>query len=79
MRFFFDRCMPIRIARIARAYEVEHAVRHLDEDKRFDHRTPDEEWVAALGQDDQPWVVISADARILKNKVMRAKCSAPLK
>src|SRR5438067_2516476 len=72
MRFFFDRCMPIRLARMVSAYEAEHTVRHHDEDSRFNRETPDTEWIGALAADTPPWVVICADARILRNKVERA-------
>jgi hypothetical protein len=72
MRFFFDRCMPVRLARMVSAYEAEHTVRHHDDDSRFNPRTADTEWIAALAADTPPWVVVSGDARILKNKVERA-------
>jgi PIN like domain len=73
MRFFFDRNMSIRIARMVHAYESDHTVRHHDEDARFHPRTTDEEWITALGKDEPPWVVLSGDGRILTNKVMRAR------
>jgi len=73
MRFFFDRCMSIRIAQMVNAYEIEHDVRHHDEDSRFHTTTPDEVWITALASDDPPWVALSGDGRILKNKVMRAR------
>ncbi|MBL8793245.1 MAG: hypothetical protein JNM56_05020 [Planctomycetia bacterium] len=69
MNFFFDRCMPIRIARMVNAYENEHTARHHDEDNRFTITTPDVEWMAALASDVPPWLIISGDGRILKNKV----------
>jgi hypothetical protein len=52
MRFFFDRCMSIRIARMVSAFEDSHTVRHHDDDTRFDNRTPDEEWIRTIGTDD---------------------------
>jgi hypothetical protein len=73
MRFFFDRCMSIRIARMINAYESEHTIRHHDEDSRFSPTTKDEEWISALARDDPPWVALSGDGRILTNKVMRAQ------
>jgi predicted nuclease of predicted toxin-antitoxin system len=72
MKFFFDRCMPIRLARMVAAYEQEHTVRHHDDDNRFHRETPDIEWIKALAADEPPWIVVSADGRILKNKVERA-------
>lgn len=69
MRFFFDRCMPIRIARMVSAYEARHTVRHHDDDNRFHDRTTDVEWIAALKSDGLDWIVVSGDANILRNKV----------
>jgi PIN like domain len=71
MNFFCDRCMPIRIARMVDAYESIHTVRHLDDDERFHRKSPDEEWIATIGNDDPKWIALSGDGRILKNKVMR--------
>lgn len=73
MNFFFDRCMPIRVARMVNAYESDHTIRHHDEDARFRPTTTDEEWITALGADDPPWVALSGDGRILTNKVMRVR------
>lgn len=73
MNFFFDRCMPIRVARMVDAYESVHTVRHHDEDARFCPTTPDEEWITTLAKDDPPWVALSGDGRILTNKVMRVR------
>jgi hypothetical protein len=72
MRFFFDRCMSIRLARMVSAFDAEHTIRHHDEDSRFHAETPDAEWIAALAGEADPWVVLSGDGRILKNKVERA-------
>jgi hypothetical protein len=72
MRFFFDRCFPIRVVRMINAYETEHAIRHHDEDNRFTPTTSDIEWMTILGKDDPTWIVVSGDGRILKNKVERA-------
>ena len=77
MNFFFDRCMPIRVARMINAYEIDHTVRHHDEDSRFHKRTPDDEWITILGQDDPPWIALSGDGRILTNKVMRVSLQKP--
>ncbi len=72
MRFFFDRCVPVAIARMVRGLEEggPHKVIYLDE--RFTNTTPDEEWLAALKADGEPvWRVISADVTILRSKVQR--------
>jgi hypothetical protein len=72
MNFFFDRCLPIRLARMIGVYEVKHIVRHLDDDPRFHEQTGDVEWMRVLSKDDPPWIVISADLGILRNRVERA-------
>ena len=71
MRFFFDRCKSWRLAAMVQAYEAEHTARHLDRDDRFNEQTPDEEWLSVLGADEVPWIVVSGDGRILRNKVER--------
>ncbi len=73
MRFFFDRCVPIPIARMVRAIEEgQHEIRHHDEDERFGPKTTDTEWMTALATDTAPlWIVISGDGRILRNKAER--------
>lgn len=72
MRFFFDRCFPVRIARVIHAFERGHTVRHLDDDERFEPTTPDTEWITALGQYDPAWIIVSVDRGILRNKAERA-------
>lgn len=52
MNFFFDRQIPIQIARMLDAYECEHTITHLDEDSRFTPETPDVEWIGAIGADE---------------------------
>jgi hypothetical protein len=74
MRFFFDRCVPCRLARMVGAYEGAngHEVVHHD-DGRFQHNTPDVEWIKALAGDGEPrWIIVSGDGRILRNSVERA-------
>jgi hypothetical protein len=73
MRFFFDRCAPIAIARMVRAIDGDsYTICHHDEDKRFHPKTTDTEWMTTLGKDGEPlWVVVSGDGRILKNKAER--------
>lgn len=68
MKFFFDRNMPPQLARMVDALEPEHTARAHDDDDRFTPTTPDIEWIEALGVDDPPWVVLSGDGRILRNK-----------
>jgi hypothetical protein len=69
MRFFFDRNMSSRLARMIDVYETEHQVRHHDDDNRFNPTTRDTQWIKVLGADDPPWVVISGDGHIFRNKV----------
>lgn len=68
MKFFFDRNMPPQLARMVDALEREHTARSYYDDDRFDDKTPDITWIKVLAADDPPWVVISGDGRILKNK-----------
>ena|SRR5947207_12367405 len=73
MNFFFDRCVPIRVARMVDAYEVEHTIRHHDDDARFNPKTKDIEWMRALASDGHlAWIIISGDGRILKNSAEAA-------
>jgi hypothetical protein len=71
MRFFFDRCMSFRLARMVDAFEASHTARAHDDDSRFNAQSPDTEWMATLAADDPPWVVISSDNRILRSKAER--------
>jgi hypothetical protein len=73
MRFFFDRSAAIGLAKMVRAIdEKKFLIVHHDEDTRFGPKTADIEWMETLGRDgDPPWIVISGDGRILKNKVER--------
>jgi hypothetical protein len=71
MNFFFDRCMSCRLARAIQALEEHHTSRAHDDDERFNEHTPDTEWLESLGRDGLDWIVLSADARILRNKVER--------
>lgn len=71
MNFFFDRCMPSRLARMVAIFDPAHTIRHHDDDPRFTSTTTDVEWLQALAQDPEPWIVISGDGRILKNRVER--------
>jgi hypothetical protein len=72
MRFFFDRNMPPQLARMVDALEREHAARSYYDDDRFGDTTSDVEWINVLAADDPPWIVISGDGRMLKNKTERS-------
>jgi len=64
--------MSVYLARMIDIYEREHTIVHHDDEGRFGPKTTDIEWIKALGKDTPSWVVLSADGRILKNKVERA-------
>lgn len=72
MNFFFDRCTPKRLARMVSILETEHKILYHDDDPRFSQKTTDIEWIAALAGDDEEWIVVSGDGRILKNKAEAA-------
>lgn len=67
MNFFFDRCVPIALARMVAALETKlHHVVHHDNDERFHSKTTDVEWMQAIGGDQPKPIVISGDGKILK-------------
>jgi PIN like domain len=68
MRFFFDRNMAAQLARMVDVLEREHTARSYYDDDRFTDTTPDIEWIKVLSLDDPPWIIISGDGNILKNK-----------
>ncbi len=72
MRFFFDRNMSPRLARMVDIYERDHSVIHHDDDGRFIPTTTDIDWIQVLADDRPPWIVLSGDGRILKNRVEAA-------
>ena len=73
MRFFFDRNMPPQLARMmVDALKREHTARSYYDDDRFSETTPDVEWITVLAADDPPWIILSGDGRILKNKTEKS-------
>ena len=68
MRFFFDRNMSVYLARMIGVLERNHVIRHHDDDPRFAFNTPDTEWISILGKDEERWIVLSGDGRILRNR-----------
>lgn len=67
MNFFFDRCIPIALARMVSALEVKfHKIVHHDADSRFNELTEDVQWMRAIGSDSPKPIVLSGDGRILK-------------
>ena len=52
------------------AYDRHNTIRAHDDDDRFSQTTADVEWIRVLATDgDPPWIIISGDGRILKNKI----------
>jgi hypothetical protein len=65
--FFFDRCLAVRLARMLDAYDRDHTVRHLDDDRRFGPTTPDVEWITAIAAEDPKPALVTADLRVRRN------------
>ena len=67
MKFFFDRCMSIRLCRMVAILETgrQHLTHH-DEDPRFTQKTTDVEWIEVLSRDAERPIVVSGDCKILK-------------
>lgn len=62
MKFFFDNCISIKLARAINALvEPDDSVEHLQ--KRFNEDTADTTWIEALGRE-RHWVVVSGDLKI---------------
>jgi len=59
--FFFDRCVPKRLARMLDAYDANHQIVHQDDDARFEPETTDVELFQRLGRDDPRPVFVTAD------------------
>ena len=67
MKFFFDRCMSIRLCQMIAIWEEgKHVLAHHDEDGRFNPDTVDTTWINTLSQDADHPIVVSGDTRILK-------------
>jgi hypothetical protein len=64
--------MSIYLARMIGIYERGHTVVHHDDVGRFHPTTTDIEWIRSLAADDPPWIILSGDGRILRNKSERA-------
>jgi PIN like domain len=71
MRFFFDRNMSRYLAQAIDKLDRENDIRHHDDDPRFEPETTDIEWISALAKDEPPWIVLSGDGAILKNRAER--------
>ena len=59
MNFFFDNCLPKRLAHAIAILDNAHTVKHLQDE--YAANTPDLEWLEFLGTSHE-WNVISCDA-----------------
>jgi hypothetical protein len=77
MKFFFDRNVCVRTARILAVYEGAggNLVRHHNDDKRFTRTSSDIEIITTLYEDDPNWVFVGGDGKILRNKAERLALS----
>lgn len=67
MKFFFDRCMSIKLCRMVAILETgRHHLAHHNEDSRFTEFTQDTEWIEAVSRDAERPIVLSGDCKILK-------------
>jgi predicted nuclease of predicted toxin-antitoxin system len=64
MKFFFDRCLPVRLAKMLDAYDTENQVVHQDEDGRFTNMDEDIKIIATLADENPPPVLITADVNM---------------
>lgn len=69
MTFFFDRNVPIALARMLDHYDRQHDTVYLDD--RFPKTTADSDWLVEIAKWDPKPVVISGDGRILSNPAER--------
>ncbi|TET51643.1 MAG: hypothetical protein E3J64_06500 [Anaerolineales bacterium] len=65
MKFFFDNCMPLRLAEALDLLIQPDAHKAVHLRKRFAPAIKDEVWVPALGRE-SGWIVISGDLRITR-------------
>lgn len=71
MNFFFDRNVPIRLARMIAGYEFSVvSVEHHDD--RFERTTADIDWMQSVAERSEDWAVLSGDGRILRNPAEQA-------
>jgi hypothetical protein len=62
VNFFFDRCLPRRLAWMLDEYEAEHTIVHQDNDDRFASDTSDIELIKTLSSDiPKPVLVTQTD------------------
>jgi len=71
MNFFFDRCVPRRIARVLDAYDVQNTIIHQDDDNRFDQTTQDVVLIETIASDQPSPAFVTADQAMLRRSVER--------
>jgi hypothetical protein len=71
VNFFFDRCVPRRLAWMLDAFDPDNTVGHQDDDARFPPETPDERLISALAQDSSTPVLVTSDRAMRRNPVER--------
>ncbi len=71
MNFFFDRCVPIRMARVLDTYDAENTITHHDDDNRFSPSTKDVELIHTLASDRPKPVFVTADEAMKRVAVER--------
>lgn len=78
MKFFLDRNLPHRLARMLDSFDAVNDVRHHDD--YFEPTATDEYWLGQLAiEEGDPWVIVSGDTRILqREKEVHALRSADL-
>ncbi|MBN2020637.1 MAG: hypothetical protein JW749_10490 [Sedimentisphaerales bacterium] len=69
MIFFFDECISEYAARMLGSFDRRNEMRASIDN--FDKGTPDEEWLPKVSSWGDRTVVVSGDARILRNQVQR--------
>ena len=63
MNFFFDNCLPPRLAKAINELSKNNTIVHLRD--RFAPDTPDIKWLTDLAK--EQWIIVSGDYRITKN------------
>jgi len=64
VRFFFDRNIPIRLAKMLDAYDAGNIVLHHDQDPRFDEDSADTDIISEISQDKPRPIFITADVNM---------------
>lgn len=71
MRFFFDNCVALRIARAIRELAAPQRIEVVHLSDLFEPNVRDVEWISSLRSEGN-WIIISGDTRISRNPAERA-------